>query len=351
MKKRYTWPVVAIVAVAVALVILRAMLPDLVRDYLNGQLADMGDYRGHVEDVDIHLWRGAYSIDGLNIVKTSGEVPVPFFRVDTIDLSVSWEDLWQGAIVARADLFQPELNYVDAEQEQNSQSGEGGDWRESLQALLPIELNRLSLHRGRVHFRNFNSQPPVDLEISEIQATATNLSNADRSEGARVADIDAQGLMLNQAHTELHAKLDPLGDLQNFDMQLRVSDIDLTRLNELTEAYGNFDFESGSGDFVMELEATDGRLQGYAKPMLNNVNILDLEEDAEKGLLSAAWESLVAGVGWVFRNHPEDKLASRIEISGNLNQQDISGWQAFVSALHNAFVEAYQARFEEGAAE
>ncbi|MHB0776357.1 DUF748 domain-containing protein [Halomonas sp. WWR20] len=348
MKKRYTWPMIVIAGVLVALVILRAMLPDLVRDYLNGQLADMGDYRGHVEDVDIHLWRGAYSIDGLTIVKASGETQVPFFRVDSIDLSVSWEDLWHGAVVAKVALFQPELNYVDAEQEQNSQSGEGGSWRESLQALLPIELNRLTVHQGRVHFRNFTSQPPVDLEISEIQATATNLSNADRSEGAQVADIDAQGLMLNQAHTELHASLDPLGDFQDFDIQLRVEGLDLTRLNDLTKAYGNFDFESGSGDFVMELEADDGQLQGYAKPLLNNVNILDLEEDAKQGFLSAAWESLVAGVGWLFRNHPEDKLASRIEISGNLDQQDISGWQAFVSALRNAFVEAYQARFEEG---
>lgn len=85
----------------------------------------------------------------------------------------------------------------------------------------------------------------MDLELSEIDAVVTNLSNADRSQGARVATIDARGLLLNQALTELHARLDPLGDLQDFHMQLRVTDVDLTRLNDLTEAYGNFDFQSG----------------------------------------------------------------------------------------------------------
>lgn len=118
MKKRYAWPIV-IVAVVVALVALRVALPGLARDYLNGQLADMGDYRGHIEDVDIHLWRGAYAIDGLDIVKTSGQVPVPFVRVETLDLSVSWRALWNGAIVAEAEFLRPELNFVDAEQAQN----------------------------------------------------------------------------------------------------------------------------------------------------------------------------------------------------------------------------------------
>ena len=346
MKGRYRWPLVIVVVLVVGLIALRMALPGLVRDYLNGQLADMGAYRGHVEDVDLALWRGAYTINGLTVVKAEEETQVPFFRTDALDLSVSWRALSKGAIVAEAVFMSPELNFVDTSGEGGGQSGEGTDWRVALQQLLPIDLNLVRVVNGRVHFRNFGSQPPVDLEISELDATATNLSNADRREGAQVAEIDATGLVLNQASSEFHASLDPLGDMQDFTLQLRVTGIELTRLNELTEAYGNFTFESGSGDFVMELEANDGQLQGFAKPLLDNVDILDLEEDAEKGVLSAAWEALVGGAGWLFRNQPEDRLASQIEIRGNLDQQDISAWQAFVSVLHNAFVDAYQANFE-----
>ncbi len=346
MKGRYRWPLVGVAVLVIALVALRMALPGLVRDYLNDRLADMGAYRGHVEDVDLALWRGAYTLNGLSVVKAEEKTQVPFLRADALDLSVSWRALWKGSIVAEAAFMSPELNFVDTPGEGGGQSGEGADWRVALQQLLPIELNLLRVVNGRIHFRNFNSQPPVDLEISELDATATNLNNADRREGAQMADIEATGLMLNQAATEFHASLDPLGDMQDFTMQLRARGIELPRLNALTEAYGNFTFESGSGDFVMELEANDGRLQGFAKPLLDNVDILDLKEDAKKGVLSAAWEAMVGGAGWLFRNHPQDRLASQIEISGNLDQQDVSGWQAFVSVLHNAFVDAYQANFE-----
>ena len=52
-------------------------LPWLIRDYLNGKLADMGEYRGHIADVDLAWWRGAYRINGLSIVKADGAIPVP----------------------------------------------------------------------------------------------------------------------------------------------------------------------------------------------------------------------------------------------------------------------------------
>jgi hypothetical protein len=96
----------------------------------------------------------------------------------------------------------------------------------------------------------------------------------------------------------------------------------------------------------MELEAKDGQLSGYAKPILNNVVIFDLKKDLEKGVFSAAWQAIVGGLGQVFRNQPKDRIASQIDIRGSLDQKNISVWQAFVSILHNAFVEAYEARFE-----
>lgn len=343
-RKRSSNIVIALVVVAMGLIALRLALPGLVKDYLNDQLADMGDYRGHVTDVDIALWRSAYALRDLQVVKVNGAVPVPFFEADIIKLSISWRALLKGAVVAEVDFVNAELHFVDGD-EQDSQSGAGTDWRNALQQLVPIRIDRLDIHNGTLHFHNFKSDPNVHLVLTELEGGFTNLSNVDRSENAVHAAFNLEGLVLDSASATLQGNLDPLGDFRNFVINLKVTDIELQHINDLTEAYANFNFESGTGDFIMELEAADGELTGYAKPLLNNVVIFDLEKDLERGVFSAAWEAAIGVLGRIFRNQPKDRIASQIEIRGNLDQQEISAWQAFTSVLHNAFVEAYEARF------
>ena len=75
-RSKFLWVVIVI---AVLLVAVRLMLPFWVRDYVNKKLSELDDYRGHVESVHLALWRGAYQIRTVKVVKTSGDVPVPFF--------------------------------------------------------------------------------------------------------------------------------------------------------------------------------------------------------------------------------------------------------------------------------
>ena len=109
MKRRYSWPLWTFAGIVVLLIALHIALPYVVRDYLNDKLADMGDYRGQITDVDLALWRGAYKINGLKIVKVDGKVPVPFVNAPLIDLAVSWHSLWYDhAVVAEVQFFNPE---------------------------------------------------------------------------------------------------------------------------------------------------------------------------------------------------------------------------------------------------
>jgi hypothetical protein len=342
--RRYSHSLGILLIVVAILVGMRLALPFMVKDYLNDKLAVMGDYRGHIGDVDIALWRGAYVLHGMDVVKVDDKVPVPFFAVDTIDISVSWRALFRGSVVAEVDFINPELHFVDGD-DGKTQAGAGTDWRAALQQLVPIEIDRLDIHNGELHFHNFGSEPPVHLVLTELSGSFANITNADRSEDPVPARFSLDGLILEDAQVALAGHLDPLGDFRNFDINMKITDFDLPRINDLTEAYGSFDIKSGTGNFVMELEAIDGELSGYAKPLLDNVVILDFEKDLEKGILNVAWQGLVGGLARIFRNHPKDRIASQIEIRGSLGDQNISGWQAFVSVLRNAFVDAYEAQF------
>ncbi|MAB96616.1 MAG: hypothetical protein CMK71_00905 [Pseudomonadaceae bacterium] len=350
MRKRFAIPSGIILTLVIALVVLHIALPSLVRDYLNKQMADMGDYRGHVTDVDLALWRGAYRINELKINKVNGKVPVPLLDAPAIDLSVSWSALWhEHAIVASVVFEQPRLNFVDGGNAEASQTGEGVDWREQLKALLPITLNEVRVEQGTLAFRNFTSKPNVDLEATQVNATLLNLSNTRNSKELLPASFQAAANVLGDAPLETSAKLNPLGKLDDFDLKLRITDIQLKRLNDFTRTYAEFDFVKGHGDFVMEIKARKGKLDGYAKPLLRDMEIFDWKQDVEakdKNILTGIWEALVGSGGWLLKNHQKDQFATRIELAGDLNAYDVSQWQAFKAILRNAFVKAFSNRFD-----
>lgn len=349
MKPRSRTLLWSLLALLVLLVALRLALPYIVLHTLNKRMDRMGDYHGHVTDVDLHLWRGAYSLDGLEVVKVSGKVPVPLLKTPRMDIKLSWHTLLHGAIRASVDFHRPVLNFVDGSGESDTQAGTGVDWRAQLQQLIPIRLDEVSVHDGTITFRNFVSSPRVDLKATRVDAVITNLTNADRSQGRRVAHMRASAQILGEAPLETSASFDPLGKLGDFEYRLRVLHIDLTRLNDLARAYAKLDFASGQGDFVMELEARDGALRGYAKPLFHDMKIFSWKQDVEeddKNPFRIAWEALAQGITSIFKNHPHDQFATRVPIRGRIDNKKISAWKAIVNVLHNAFVKAYTPQLE-----
>ncbi|HVT34309.1 MAG TPA: hypothetical protein VHE37_01895 [Nevskiaceae bacterium] len=103
----------ALAALLVIGLALRLAAPGWVLRQVNQRMAEMGDYHGHVEDVTLHLWRGAYELHHLKIDKASGKVPVSLLDAPLIDLSVSWRALLHGRVVATVQFDRPVVSLVD----------------------------------------------------------------------------------------------------------------------------------------------------------------------------------------------------------------------------------------------
>ncbi|MFJ4346749.1 DUF748 domain-containing protein [Pseudomonas sp. NPDC089401] len=351
MRARYRWPLIGLASLLVLLVALHLALPYLVRDYLNDKLANMGEYRGQVTDVDLAWWRGAYQINGLKIVKTTGKVPVPLLDAPLIDLSVSWHSLIHDqAVVAKVTFVRPELNFVDGGSKQASQTGRGTNWRQQLEKLLPITLDQVRIDNGTLTFRNFNAQPPVDLKATQLVADIRNLTNVRDQKGRRDASFDASARLLGDAKVESRATFDPFSDFDDFEFRLRATGIELRKLNDFSSAYGKFDFNAGHGDLVIEAQAEDGRLHGYIKPLLRDVDVFDWQQDVEnrnKNIFRSIWEAIVGAGETVLKNQPKNQFATRVELSGSVHQQNISAFEAFLQILRNGFIQAFNARYEQ----
>lgn len=339
---------VLLIILAVLLVI-RALLPYAVKSYLNRRMDHMGDYHAQIGDIDLHLWRGAYSIQDLRIVKQTGTLPVPLLDAPQTDIALSWRALSHGVVRGKIDFTRPTVNFVDGRGKGDSQTGKGVDWRAELRVLAPIRLEEVHVINGTVTFQSFVSNPRVDLKMTEVDATATNLTNIDRRRGSRVAQLRATARLLGDAQLKSEATFDPLSHLGDFSYQLQVSDIDLTRANDLARAYTGLDFAGGKGDFTMELEAKDGQLTGYAKPLFKGLQIFSWKQDVEqdkKNPLRLAWEAVAQGVTSLFKNHAQDQFATRVPISGRIDDKQLGTFSAILGVLKNAFIKAYTPKLE-----
>jgi hypothetical protein len=353
MKKKFGFAYGVMASVIVALVILHLSLASLVRHLLNENMAQMGSYTGHVERVELSWWRGAYVLHNLNIEKIEGNIQAPLLKAPLIDIAVSWKTLWEKrALVAVVNFTEPEVTFVDAPNEQGKQIGNGVDWRETMQQQVPITLNELRIIDGVVAFRNFTTEPQVNLYANDVNLSVHNLGTTEDLEGDRDANMRGTAQFLGHAPMEVEAAFDPLVRMQNLDFKLRVSNAELTRLNDFASAYGNFDFQAGTGELVIEVSVADGEIDGYVKPLLRNVEIFNFEQDINnenKGILRGMWEALVGGGGAILKNQRKDQLATRVTLSGTLNDTEISPLQALFGILRNGFIEAFSSGFDSGA--
>ncbi|MEO8746848.1 MAG: hypothetical protein ABI379_04210, partial [Rhodanobacter sp.] len=79
-------------------------------------------------------------------------------------------------------------------------------------------------------------------------------------------------------------------------------------------------------------------------PLLHDVRIFSWKQDVEqehKNPLRLAWEALAQGALSLFKNQQHDQLATRVPISGRIDDRHLGRWEAIIGVLRNAFVKAY----------
>lgn len=342
---------VGCVATIVALFVLVGVLsPLLIQYHLNHNLfRDMGNYTGRVEDVDVSWLSGSYRLEDLVLWRKGGNQDVPFFRVDSLSIGLSWDAILHGAILASAVIDDAELNFLDANREEKRQSGQGTNWLDVVEELLPATLHRLEVRNSQVTFQNFDTEPKVDIKARDIEALVTNLTNVKDEEGRRVATAKLEAKMLGDAPLKAEAEFDPF-DFNDFVFAAELREVNLTNVNNFTTNYVNVDFAGGHGSVFVELTASDGKLSGYVKPLLEDVNIASWEQDVEQqgdNPLQLLWEGGLGLLKTLFTNSETKQFATQIEIKGTLDEAKIDSWQAVWGVVRNAFVDALDARFDE----
>ena len=338
-----------LVLLVVAGVCARPFLPGAIRWYVNRTLDRSELYQGKIGDVEVNLWRGAYAIDDVRLVKMTGSVPVPLFAAKRVEFAIQWNALLHRRVVGQVVVQEPELNFVDAPTDGDSQTGEGGPWLQMIRDLSPFEINRAEVHEGSVHFRTYTSAQPVDVFLSHLEASIDDLSNINRESTPLVTTVEAKALAMDQAKFEYKMKLDPLSYRPTFHFTARLLGLDVTKINDMARTYGKFDFKRGWFDVVIEVDAKEGQLTGYVKPLFRNLVVFSLIKDLKQDdPLQFFWTAVVGVTTRILSNQSRDQFGTLVPFKGDASISKPDILATIGNILRNAFIRAYLPRIEGG---
>jgi hypothetical protein len=330
-----------LVIIILAVIVVRLALPGIVKNYVNKKLNELPGYTGHVGDIDIHLLRGAYVIHDLLLKKKSDPEKYPFLQIKQAGLSLEWNALFKGRLVGEVILDQPVVNILTTEEISKEPSKDS--WTKTVKALMPMTINRLQVNAGEFAYRDLNKQPPTNLHIGRMQLTALNLANVQKAADPLPSQVNLTGISIGEGHLKLDMKVNVLKDLPDFDMGMQLKGANLLSLNGFFEANAKMDVERGSIDIFSKLKLKNGEMEGYVKPFIKDLKVLNAKKDIKKkgGVLRVVKKAVVGLFAKAVTNPKTKKIATLIPIKGNVKDPKTSGWASFVGILKNAFVRAF----------
>jgi len=338
---------VAVEAVLLGLAILLAGLwfsaPYLARDYINRSLSGLPDYAGRVEWVRLHPLTVSADIYNLHLDKKTGEVPVHFFYSPRWNVSLQWSQILHGVLRASVTIFDPQVNLVAGPSTDQSQFGISGVWIEAVKELIPWRVNQIRIHNGDVHFLDFHADPKVDLEVSQVELAAENMSN---SQGLRIPlpatiKITAKPLLTGSFTMNLAVNFDE--KYATFSQNFQMQHVPAIGANSALQKYLKVRVKSGEIGLYSELTGDKGIYHGYVKPFFYQ---LEFEpKPADEGNPGAVWSGVLNTVKGLFENDKR-AIATQTEISGRIDQPHIDTLGAIFGILWNAYIEALRPGFD-----
>ena len=303
----------------------------------------MGEYRGHIAEVDLFLWRGGYALRNLEIVKVAAAqdtLDTPFVAMPQMDLTMEWRALFRGEVVGEALMISPVLNLVQSESEEGTQLGGGVSWPQEIRDLFPFQLNVVTVRDGLVTFRAPGISTEESLTMRDFQLVLRNLTNVSGIDRAAFADINLDGRIMGNAPFKLEGQIDPNEEVATFDVDVSLENAKLVDVNPWLKEFLKVDAQKGAFSMYAELATANGRFEGYVKPILEDPEIFSANEETS-GPFQKAWEAIVGLAAKILENRQEEQVATRIPFSGELENPRAGILAAVVNLVRNAFVAAF----------
>ena len=206
-----------------------------------------------------------------------------------------------------------------------------------------LRVDHLALENCDVGLVNKAKNPGYRVYLAPLAVRIENYSNGF---AAGPAKVTLKGKFMGAGDASAAATFRADANGPDFDVKGQIENTPMVRMNDLFRSYGKFDVVAGTFSFYTELKVAHGRIDGYVKPLFQDMKVYDKRQDAEKSLFRKLYEKLVGGIAGLLENRRKE-VATQADISGPVENPNSSTWQVIGRLIENAFFRAILPGFDE----
>ena len=344
-----------IVLVVVLLVLIRWVGSPIATHLANRKLAELPQFTGHVDAVQLALWRGTIGIRGFELSSREDPAAEKVVRVDHGMLSVAWLPLFQGKLgghgkisTVRVKMMKtaptPTTDKDKKKPDQKESPVAVREWQGILQKSFPIEITRFEIEDATIEFEDRSSSPVAKVTVDQFHLVASDLSNRPKGNAELPAHVEVTARIAGSGNLRVDVRADPSNPQPRFATTMELKGLSLPALHDLLAAYALVDVTSGRFDLYSEINAAGGHYDGYLKPFLENPQFKAVR-DPNKNIVERAASKAAAAVTELLKND-QQQVATKAPFHGDFAANDVDVWTTVENLLRNAFIQSLRQGFE-----
>jgi hypothetical protein len=331
------WFLWTLLVIAIILLAFRLYLPYFLINYVETQVNKIPEYRVKIPDLDVHLWRGAYTIINLQLWRIDKHIPVPFFSAKTIDLSVEWEALLQGSFVAKIVINEPVINFVIDEKGKNDQLSLDDQWLNIVKTLFPLNFNSITIHNGDIYFRSYTGNPPFKVYMHNAEMQMDNMQKVASKQLLLPSTFKFNAATMESGSVSFKGRYNPFDKQPTFKIEAALKSLDVSQIKSFLKHFTSVDVQSGTFSLYGEAAAADNEIKGYVKPFIQNLKIAPTKNS---GPLDVLWDGAASVVAGILKNPDEKTIATKVNIEGRIDDPNTSIFSIIGYMIRHAFIQA-----------
>jgi hypothetical protein len=332
----------------------------LATSLVNRKLAELPNVTGRVDAVKLAVWRGAVVVTDFVLYERGHEGEPPLVHVRRASMRLAPDAWFTGKLGGSAVVDGAEFNIVKRQQFGGAKEAadaaakaidekkdEAARWQDTLREAFPMELTRFELKNARVHFVDRSHQPNAEMTVEDLRVVATELQNrADPGQSERYpTHVEIHGTTTGQGKLHASVEVDLFAEKPRFSASFEITGMQLPAVNSFLQAYASADVSRGTFEVYAEMDARDGRYEGYLKPLFHDLDFRTAS-DEDKNVAERLAEKVVTAVATVLENEDEEQVATKAPFAGNFADNQVDIWSTIAMLFSTAFVQALRRGFE-----